>query len=441
MNNLVDIIKKNGIVGAGGAGFPSHVKVNGKAEYIIVNGAECEPLLRVDQQLMSVQTVKIIEALEAVRIFTGAREGIIGLKSKYKSAIRAINENNKYSNIRIHELGNFYPAGDEQILVYETIGKIVPEGGIPLAVGAMVFNVETLVNIYEAINNETPVVEKYITVTGEVKNPITVKVPIGVTVKEVLDLAGGVTVSDFFVINGGPMMGKIVNNINDPITKATKGLIVLDKKHSLVATLKKDMSNMLREAKTACMHCSLCSEICPRNMIGHNINPHKLIRMASYNSTCENDTTATNAFLCCECRLCQYACVMDLQPWKLHYILKGKLGEMGIKNPHCDIPSDVHPFREYKKYPVKKLIKQLGLYDYDVDAPLVNKSVSFKKVTIPLKQHIGAPANPIININDKVERGQLIGKIDDNKLGSNIHASIDGVVKEINENSITICTT
>ena len=232
--DLISLVKDAGIVGAGGAGFPTHVKLNAKAEYVIVNGAECEPLLRVDQQLMAMESRKILEGLKLIKEHVGAKYAVIALKEKYKKAIKSFEDIiGEYEGISLHKLQNFYPAGDEQIIVYEVTGRIVPEGGIPLNVGAIVSNVETIVNIYDAYYNNTPVTEKYVTVTGAVKSPKTLKLPIGLSIEEAINLAGGSYLEDYVVINGGPMMGKITD-IKNPITKTTKGLIVLPSDHSLV---------------------------------------------------------------------------------------------------------------------------------------------------------------------------------------------------------------
>jgi len=436
--NFINSVKVNGVVGAGGAGFPTYVKLNAEAEYIVVNGAECEPLLRVDQILMVDETQKILEALDYIVKSSGAKKAFIGLKEKYKEAINSLDSKiDSFENMELKKLGNFYPAGDEQVLVYETTGRIVPEGGIPLNVGVIVINVETLLNVYNSMNEE-PVTEKYITVTGDVKDPQTVKIPIGVSIKEVIDSAGGTRLDEYKVINGGPMMGKIVEDIKEPVTKTTKGLIVLPIDHSLVQTFDKSIGNMLREAKTACMHCSLCSEVCPRNLIGHNMKPDKLMRLASYGSTCEEDLSATTAYLCCECRLCQYACIMDLQPWKLHQMLKEEFISKGIKNNKNNKPEKVQEFREYKKYPVNKLIRQLGIKEYDAKAPFNNIKTDYSKVEILLRQHIGAPAVPVVEKGQRVKKGQKIAKIMENTLGANLHASIEGIVDSISNSSIVI---
>lgn len=437
--NLLDIIAQSGIVGAGGAGFPTHVKLNAQAEYVIINGAECEPLLRVDQQLMALETKKICDALALVKEAVGAKYAVIALKSHYHAAIDSFNKIiHGYEGMRLHIMGNFYPAGDEQVMVYDVTGRIVPEGGIPLKCGCVVSNVETMLNIYNAYYEDKPVTDSYVTITGEVKNRITVKLPLGITVKEALDLAGGVTVDgDYVVINGGPMMGKHVSP-DSRITKTTKGLIVLPVEHQLIQDVKQDVKKMLRQAKTACMHCSLCTEVCPRNAIGHRIEPHKTIRYASYGSMCDAKTSPMIAFLCSECRLCQYACVMNLQPWKVNHELKGMMASQGIRNSLNNAPDKADPYRESKKFPIGKLINKLGLKKYNLPAPLVDLDVDFASVSIPLGQHIGAPAVPCVNVGDSVTKGDVIAKPAEGKLGACIHASISGTVKEIANNMVTI---
>ncbi|WP_330586762.1 4Fe-4S dicluster domain-containing protein [Aminipila terrae] len=232
-------------------------------------------------------------------------------------------------------------------------------------------------------------------------------------------------------------MGKLISQ-DDVITKTVKGLIVLPENHSLVNSLTKDVSHMMREAKTACMHCSLCSEVCPRGLLGHRIEPHKLIRIASYGKVCDSKVTPVNAFLCCGCRLCEYACVQNLQPWKINGILKGEMAKAGIRNSLNNKPEKSAAFREYKKFPVNKLIARLGLSSYDKPAPMVPLEKKFSNVFIPLKQHTGVPAEPVVKVGDLVSKGDLIGKISEGKLGSNIHASMSGTVTSVGTDSISI---
>ncbi|MBW6409503.1 4Fe-4S dicluster domain-containing protein [Clostridium weizhouense] len=436
--SFIDLIKDGGLIGAGGAGFPTHVKLNAKVEYVIVNGAECEPLLKVDQQLMDQKASELLYALNKIVDETEAKKGVVALKRKYKAAINHLNEKiGEYPKLELFELGNFYPAGDEQVTVYEVTKRVVPEGGIPLNVGVIVINVETLLNVYNALKGK-PVTDKYLTITGEVKNPITVKVPIGISVRQALDLAGGTLIDDFEIIDGGPMMGKLIENIDRPIKKNTKGLIVIPKNHNIVLSKKKNIQSMLKQARAACCHCSMCTEVCPRHLLGHKMEPDKMMRIASYGGTCSKDILPTTAFLCSECGLCEQVCVMGLQPWKLNNFFKGELAKNGIKNPNHNAPEKSDDFREYRKFPVHKLKQRLNIEKYDVEALLQDSEYDFSEVVILRSQHIGAKTEPVVKVGDNVEKGDLIGDIDSDKLGAKIHASISGIIKEITDDSIVI---
>ena len=435
---LIAAAERAGIVGAGGAGFPTHVKLNAKADTVIINGAECEPLLRVDQQLMALQAEKLLQAVDLMVDHVGAQRGVVALKSHYHTAVDALKAAlPAHPKLSVHEMGAFYPAGDEQTIVCEVTGRVVPEGGIPIQVGVVVSNVETALNLWEAVHCEMPVTHKYVTLTGAVRTPKTVRVPLGITVREALELAGGPIPEKFAVINGGPMMGRLVSP-DSFITKTTKGLIVLPEGHSLLHSLNKPLDRIMRDAAISCMQCSLCTEVCPRANLGHRIAPHKLMRMAAYGSLCDATATPMNAYLCCGCRLCEYACVMNLQPWKLNGNLKGILGKNGIKNTLKNQPEAPAPFRELKRYPVHKLIHQLGLADYDVPAPLDETPYAAQKVTLLLRQNVGAPAQPVVEAGARVEAGALVARIPDGALGANLHASISGVVAEVTDTQIVI---
>ena len=231
---LNKIVCDAGILGAGGAGFPTHVKINCKAEYVLANGAECEPLLRVDQQVMQVYAADVVKGIRAVKEFTGAKRAVICLKEHYHDAVAALkNAIKEYGDVEIHLLDGYYPAGDEQQIVYEVTGRVVPTGGLPLDVGAVVCNVSTLVNIANAMDGKK-VIEKHVTVGGAVKNPVTVRVPVGISLKEVLEAAGGTTEECLYII-GGPCMGRVVDTLDIPVTKTTGGLLALPKDHPLFA--------------------------------------------------------------------------------------------------------------------------------------------------------------------------------------------------------------
>ncbi|MDR2049746.1 MAG: SLBB domain-containing protein [Treponema sp.] len=429
---LTSKIKEAGVVGAGGAGFPTAVKFGNTCECIIVNGVECEPLIQVDQQLTAIYAPLLLKTLDYLVETLGARQGIFALKEKYVKAKQALDRIiAEYPRLRVQSLAAAYPMGDEHVLVYETTGRIVPEGGIPLNVGVIVVNVESLLNIHYALEGK-PVVEKYITVTGAVRNPRTFKAPLGVSVRELIEKAGGTTVKDPVFIDGGPLMGRVVRNLDAPVIKTSKAVIVLNGDHPLIVTKECPLDQVMRLAKTACCHCMLCSDLCPRQLLGHALFPDKLMRLASYNSTCETDAAATAAYLCCECRICEYACIMQLQPWKLNQELKVRLKAAGIKNPHHSAPEKVNRFRQYRRYPTDKLARQMGIAAfYHNDAPLEEYDGAVLKVTLPLRQHFGAPALPVVKAGDAVRKGDRVASIPDDAPGAHVHASIDGTVRSV----------
>lgn len=439
MNDFVSIIRNAGIVGAGGAGFPTHAKLDAKATYVLVNGAECEPLLQVDQQLMALYPREILTALNDCVIATGAEWGILGIKHKYHEALAALNAIlPEFERLKIHELDNVYPAGDEQYIVAELTGRIVPEGGIPLMVGSIVLNVETLYNIYEAVYLQKPVTETFVTIAGAVRNPMTLRVPVGVSVQSLIDLAGGATVDEFKVIDGGPMMGKVLSTTRAGVKKASKGYVVLPIDHDLIKAKEKSISRVLSEAKTACCHCDLCTEVCPRYLQGHSLHPSKLMRLASYGSTGEKGTLADEAFLCCECGLCEQACIMNLQPWKVNSYLKAELSKNGIRNSHKRDKLSLHPFRSHRAYPVKKLTFKLGLGAYIRTAPMVQSALNVSEVKLASRQHIGQPGILNIGVGDYVQKGDVIFASPKEGLGANIHASISGKVVQATEAQVII---
>ncbi|HNC49879.1 MAG TPA: SLBB domain-containing protein, partial [bacterium] len=280
MSAIVDMIRKAGVVGAGGAGFPAHIKAGSTVDTVIANGAECEPLIHKDYELMLHYPAEVVRGVELVMQSTGAKEGILGVKEKNTKAIEALQKHLK-PGIRLHLLGDFYPSGDEYILVYESTKRLIPPQGIPLHVGCVVNNVETFYNIARAEKGEA-VTEKFISVSGAVKKPFTGIVPVGATFADVIAMAGGITEEEYGVFVSGIMMGKLTFDLDQPITKTCAGLIVLPKEHKLVTRKSLPEESMHRIGKSACDQCSYCTELCPRYILGYDIQPHKVMRSLGF---------------------------------------------------------------------------------------------------------------------------------------------------------------
>lgn len=438
--NLLDMVREAGIVGAGGAGFPTHVKLESKAEYILLNGAECEPLLRVDQQLMEIFPDEIIKGFEAAGRFVGAKEAIIGIKGKHKKVISILKERIEAlwlsDFVKIGELPDIYPAGDEQVLVYELTGRVVPEVGIPIQVGCIVLNSETALNIYNASNKES-VTKTFITIAGDIPKPLTVKVPVGTPIIDLLKLSGIENFDDYAVIDGGPMMGSIMNSLDGYVTKKNKGFIILKKDHHLVRKKSTSPTQARRVNKSACEQCRMCTDICPRYLLGHDVQPHKMMNALNYALTdVEGQKVAQ---LCCECNLCElFSCPVGLYPKFANTYFKGKLREQNVRYKPNKSEFTARKSREYRLLPSKRLIARLGLYNFDKPAPMTEIKIEPEIVHILTSQHVGAAAVPIVSIGDHVELGQQIGEIPSGSLGATIHASISGIVVTIEKDFIEI---
>ena len=231
--SLSEKIFDAGVVGAGGAGFPTHVKSKSETEFVIANGAECEPLIHKDYELMINFPKEIVNGLELLLDSTSVRKSYFGIKGKNQKAINKITGHFSNGRIEITKLGDYYPSGDEYELVYEATGRLIPPAGIPLDIGCLVTNVETLYNIYKA-ENDNPVTEKFICVNGAVKNPSSFFVPIGTAFEDVIKHVGGTKTKDLGIFVGGVMMGSLTFDLDEVVTKTTTGLIILPKDHYLI---------------------------------------------------------------------------------------------------------------------------------------------------------------------------------------------------------------
>ncbi|MFZ1289194.1 MAG: 4Fe-4S dicluster domain-containing protein [Melioribacteraceae bacterium] len=434
--DLSEKIFNAGVVGAGGAGFPTHIKAKSNVEIILANGAECEPLLHKDYEIMLNYAPEIVSGMHLMFESTNAKKGYFGIKSKNTNAISKIEPLLKDANINMSYLGDFYPSGDEYELVYHATKRLIPPKGLPLDVGCVVNNVETFYNIFNA-SNHIPVIKKFICVNGAVKNPSSFFVPIGTSFKDILNFVGGTTTPEFGIFVSGIMMGKLSFNIDDVITKTTAGLIILPKDHYLINRMNRPKVSMNRIGKSACDQCSYCTEFCPRYLLGYDVQPHKVMRSLGFSTTGEK-VWNQYADLCCSCGLCSlYACPEDLYPREACDQGKVYLKENSIKFEQTK-PLKVHPIKEGRRVPINQLMKRLNIEKYNHHTPYVDNFPTPVKVKILLKQHVGFSANPVIKIGDKINSGDLIANIGKGKLGANIHSSINGIVKEISPDFIII---
>lgn len=294
-NEIIKIIEEAGIVGMGGAGFPTNVKLSPKnadiIDSIIVNGAECEPYLTSDYRRMVEQTDKLVKGLKIVlKIFPDAK-GYFGIEDNKPEAIEALlKATENEDRIEVVPLKTKYPQGGERSMIYAVTGRKINSKMLPADVGCIVHNVDTIYAIYNAVYNGKPLIERIVTITGDaVSTPKNFQVRIGTSFRELIDAAGGFTTEPEKIISGGPMMGFSFFNIDVPVVKGSS---------SLLAFIKDDVSH---EEPSACIRCGRCAAACPEHLL-----PMKLAALAGQNEP--EEFKKLGGMECVECGCCSYVC-------------------------------------------------------------------------------------------------------------------------------------
>ncbi|MBD1388658.1 SLBB domain-containing protein [Neiella sp. HB171785] len=437
---LLDLVRQGGVVGEGGAGFPAHVKYDAQVDTVIANGCECEPLLYSDQHIMANHAAEIVSAMKAIIKATGASRGAIGIKAKYSQIGQLFEAATQDSNIDVFRMDNFYPAGDEQILVHEVTGQSIPPLGLPKDVGAVVANVATLLAVNNAINGQ-PVTHKIVTVTGSVAKPSVIRVPIGTSVRACVAACGNETVDDPVYVMGGPMMGKVIDDqqvFDETVISKTSGaIIVLPRGHVIHQAATLPEAIIQKRAATSCIQCRACTELCPRYLIGQEFKPHEVMRALGAGGS--KPESIKQAQLCSECGACEaFSCPMGLSPRRINGLLKQKFREHRIQyDGSREIVAEQSQFRDFRKIPTSRLAMKLGIHHYMALHPEFVGDISPATVSIPLQQHIGAPSIATVQVGDEVNEGDCIGVTPEGALGAMIHASMSGKITAVGT-SITI---
>ncbi len=306
---IVRIVHKMGIVGLGGATFPTHVKLSlprGKtAEYLLVNGSECEPYLTSDNALMLEKADEILIGISIMKKALHVKKAIIGIENNKPDAIANMREHARnHQGVEVQELKVKYPQGGEKQLIKALVNREVPSGGLPIDVGAVVFNVGTMFAVYEAVQKNKPLIERVVTVTGKhLAHPGNYIVRIGTPVSALVEAAGGLPENTGKVIGGGPMMGKALNSLDVPIIKGTSGVTILAEPESR----RKPVQN--------CIRCTKCITVCPMGL-----EPYLLMAMGEREMFERMEDE--KAMDCIECGSCSYICPSN-RPL-LDYIRLGK---------------------------------------------------------------------------------------------------------------------
>lgn len=310
--DFVEAVKKSGIVGLGGAGFPTYVKFAvdpERVEDVIINGAECEPYITSDSETMINRSGDMAYGIELIIKYYDPKRVIIGIENNKKKAIESMKRLAAVdSRISVKVLPSIYPQGGEKVLVYHTTGKVVPMGKLPIDVGCIVCNCTTVAAIGNYAQTGMPLVTKCVTVDGAaVKEPKNVIAPIGTPISALLDACGGLTETPHKLLYGGPMMGIALSDIDSPVLKNTNAILALNEKEARIPET------------TACIRCGSCLNTCP-----FGINPAGIARAYAKKDYETMEKLGTN--LCMECGCCSFVC-----PARIPLVQTNKLAKLALK--------------------------------------------------------------------------------------------------------------
>lgn len=437
MTELKKILQDAGIVGAGGAGFPSYAKLADGADTLVINCAECEPLMYTDFMLMREEMPKIVEGAQIIMAATSISHAYVSVKEHRAHLLGLTDGELLGEGVTVKCVPNVYPMGDEINLIYESTGRLVKPGNLPITVGVIVLNGETLYNICEAVRSGLPVTEKWVTVGGDIPEKFTVRVPVGMRICELFDKLCIEVDDDHVVIDGGPSMGQIIPHRSAVVTKTTKAILVLPRHINCVTKKQIAMDDMLRRAAACCCACNRCTEMCPRNLLGYPLEPHKMIRAAMTNAVLDDHELIKTASLCCSCGICAEVCCQDISPKDVILNLKGVLAQS--KTKFVAGKEDYYPDsdRRYHLIPSSRWQDMLGVSRFDKVTRYISKQMKAEKVEIKMSQHIGAPSTPAVKVGDEVKLGQIVANA---SAGLSVpqHASISGKVIFADDKKIVI---
>lgn len=428
--DLKELLKEAGIVGAGGAGFPTYAKLADGADTLVVNGAECEPLLYTDYILLQREMSTVLSGIQAVLEYAKIPHALLCVKEHTAKRLGMEDGKKLAPNILLKTLPDVYPMGDEISLIYQATGRVVKPGNLPITAGVIVINVETLYNVALAKKFSTKVTMKWLTIGGNIPQPIVLRVPVGTPVSDLFEKNSIIIPEDHVVLDGGPSMGKLIDPQTAVVTKTTKGLLILPSDVEAVTSKFLDGSKSIARAETACCQCTRCTDMCPRHLLGYPLEPHLMVRTAK-SAVTALPQMVLSATLCCGCGVCEsLACCQGISPKAVINEYKGLLAKNKLRYVAKE-EVEVAPEREWRMVPSERWAAVLGVKKFDKLPVFKGEDTDYPRVEMLLRQHIGAPSVSVVNDGDKVERGDKIAESGEG-LSLPLYAPISGYVT--NEN-------
>lgn len=432
---LKELMQSAGIVGAGGAGFPSYAKLAEGADTLLINGSECEPLLYTDLVILREELDTALEGIKAILNGADIQSALLCIKEHTAKALSFSDGEELTDGVKIKVLRDVYPIGDEISLILEATGRIVRPGNLPISVGVIVYNVETVFNVGMALKG-APVLKKWLTVGGDTNVHAVLKVPVGTRVSDLFAHLGISVPDGYTVLDGGPSMGKIVNPSTAMVTKTTKALLVLPNDTQAIESKKMSEKKAVARAETACCQCTRCTDMCPRHLLGYPLEPHKMVRTAM-GAVKADPIMVLSATLCCGCGICEsLACSQGISPKAVINNYKLLLRENKLR---YIAKEDVSATRErsYRMVSSDRWASTLGVKKFDTPPTFLGEINAFSRVDVPLATHVGIPSVRVVSDGDTVLAGDLIARAADG-LSVPQHAPISGVIR-VYSDKITIC--
>ncbi len=412
---------------------------------IILDATESAPLLHKDEALLRNYTSEIIKGLSQAAALTGATNIIVAVNERLSETAAKLSEPLP-TGVRLCSVPDVYPTGDENLLLYFTLGLLLEPGTTLESVGVAILDVETAFNLGNL--ERTPVVAKHVDIVGAVKNPCTLCVPLGVTLEDCLEQAGGATVPNPAYIENDVMTGRLLPDLDLPVGKTTSALVVLPDDHIIVKRKTDDLNQTIRHARAVCNQCARCTELCPRYIMGNPTEPHRAMNALLIGAS-KNADAAGNAY-CSQCNLCSYySCPEGLDPMRVllgWHLSNASLLKSLFPNP-VFVPERASLYAASRLTSTKRLLQRLQLDQYDSNATLCHNEVHPEQVIISLGQTSDTPALPLVQAGDAVSRGQTIAirkrpaDSDTVETGADLHSSIDGTVVKTTPTEIIVSAT
>ncbi|MGI5978229.1 MAG: 4Fe-4S dicluster domain-containing protein [Oscillospiraceae bacterium] len=436
--NFVETIKAAGAACANDS-LPVLLGPEDAVQCLILNAASTEPLVETERCLCVMQADRVVAAASKIAKNIGSKRTVIAVRADDRSAEQALAKAiaDAHASVELFCTEPIYPADDEMVLTWLVTGRVIPERGTVRDVRCALISIGEALDILAALEG-TAVTDRYLTVTGAVKEPLLLKVPLGTRLSVCVKAAQAET--DTALIVGGPMKGRFLTSPSAIqaaiVTRTTANLIVLPREHPVFSRAKQPLDTVLRRARSACDQCHMCTEFCPRYGLGHSIRPDRIMRgLQRENELSKGGGYADafgDAFNCCFCGICDAVCPMGLKPRSVNAYLCGGLKNRGSLVPRAHEPV---PHEKTGGIDTARLTALFGLSKYGGFHSFVYRELTADEVFIPFTQRAFRPAQPLKHVGDIVEKGELLAK-DGSCAG--IHASIGGTVIKISEKGARI---